>query len=285
MNTPLSAELAAKRDAMLARIRGLGGCVVAFSGGVDSSVVAMAAHVALGVKAVAATAASPSLASGELDGAKKLAERIGIAHHIVPTHEMQLDGYRRNGADRCYFCKSELYDRLAPRLAEWNAAVILNGANTDDLRDYRPGMKAAAERGVVSPLIEAGLGKAEVRELARFWDLPVWDKPASPCLSSRVAYGLEVTSERLRRIDAAEAWLRSVGLPEVRVRCHESDLARIEAPLASLPRLVDPELRTQLVQLFRSLGFRYVSLDLEGFRSGSLNAAIGKGNVVGLPIL
>lgn len=272
----------AQQAALLAELTALGSCAVAFSGGVDSAVVAQAAFLALGAKAVAVTAVSPSLASGELERASDLARRIGIRHHVIETNELARPGYGRNGTDRCYHCKSELYDRIAPLLAEWNVDHIVNGANRDDLADYRPGMKAASERRVFSPLIAAGLTKGDVRRLARMWDLPVWDKPASPCLSSRIAYGTEVTPARLRRIDEAEAYLRSLGLVEVRVRCHDQELARLEVPPADLPRLASEPIRTELVARLKALGFRWVVLDLEGFRSGSLNAVLAGG---GLPIL
>lgn len=262
---------------MLRRLQSLGSCAVAFSAGVDSTVVAQAAHLALGDQAVAITAVSPSLASGELQQARELAALIGIRHQEVATQEMQRTGYVENSPERCYYCKTELYETLEAVLAATDIEVVLNGANVDDLGDHRPGMRAAAEHRVVSPLLDAGIHKHEVRELAADWGLPVWNKPASPCLSSRVAYGEEVTEERLRRIDEAEAYLRGLGIVPVRVRYHRGDMARIEAPLDSLARLAAAEVREQLVQRFRELGFQYVSLDLEGFRSGSLNQLIQLG--------
>jgi uncharacterized protein len=247
---------------------------VAFSGGVDSTVVAQAAQVALGDQAVAVTAVSDSLAEGELEEARTLAERIGIRHRVIRTEEFANPNYVQNGTDRCYFCKSELYGRLSGLLGELGVDVIASGANTDDSGDHRPGMRAASENQVRHPLQECGLGKAEVRALAKAWDLPTWDKPATPCLSSRVAYGESVTPERVRMIDQAEQWLRQRGLRMLRVRYHKGDLARIEVPLEDLPRLADPSIRDALVPAFRDLGFKYVTLDLEGFRSGSLNALI-----------
>ena len=288
MPVPISNEpesLPAKRDRLLAVLAGYGRTAVAFSGGVDSAVVAKAAAVALGDRAVAVTAVSPSLASGELETAREVARRIGIRHEVVDTDEFARDGYVANASNRCYFCKTELYERLGSLKPRLGFETIANGANLDDRGDHRPGMRAAAEHEVRSPLIESELTKSDVRDLAREWGLPVWDKPASPCLSSRVAYGVEVTPERVRRIDAAERFLRdTLGLRELRVRCEANDLARIELPLPALPRLAEPGVREQVVGHLRELGFRYVTLDLEGFRSGSLNAAVPVGELVSLTI-
>lgn len=264
-------DIASLRDRLLASLRALDSCAVAYSGGVDSAVVAKAAAVALGERALAVTGVSNSLAAGELDLARQTAAQIGIRHLVVNTDEFAQPAYLRNAPDRCYHCKTELYTQLESRLTEWNVGWIVNGANVDDLGDYRPGMQAAQEHHVRSPLAECGLTKDDVRRLAADWKLPVWDKPAAPCLSSRVAYGLEVTPERLSRIDRAEVWLRAQGLAECRVRYHPGDLARIEVPGSALPRLAADELRRELVAAFRGLGFKFVTLDLEGFRSGSLN--------------
>jgi uncharacterized protein len=267
-------SLIARRERLLEILRGYGRVAVAYSGGIDSTVVAQAAHEALGDRAIAVTAVSDSLAAGELDEAVELGRRIGIQHRVIQTREFEDPNYLRNNADRCYFCKSELYGRLSGMLDELGVDVIASGANTDDLGDHRPGMRAAGERGVRHPLQECGLSKADVRELARAWGLPTWDKPATPCLSSRIAYGEEVTPERVRMIDQAEQWLRQQGLRILRVRYHKGDLARIELPLDELPRFVRPEVREALVPAFRALGFKFVTLDLEGFRSGSLNGMI-----------
>ena len=267
-------DLIARRDELLSTLKGYGRVAVAFSGGVDSTVVAKAAQVALGDEAIAVTAVSDSLAEGELEEAQDLATRIGIRHRVIRTEEFANPSYVQNGTDRCYFCKSELYGRLSGLLGELGVDVIVSGANTDDSGDHRPGMKAAAENRVRHPLQECGLGKTDVRALAKEWDLPTWDKPATPCLSSRVAYGESVTPERVRMIDQAEQWLRGRGLRLLRVRYHKGDMARIEVPLDDLPRLASPEIRAELVPAFRALGFKYVALDLEGFRSGSLNALI-----------
>lgn len=249
-------------------------CAVAFSGGVDSAVVAKAAHVALGDRAVAVTGVSPSLATGELETAQRIAAAIGIRHEIVSTEEFRREGYLQNQPDRCWHCKTELYQQLQRLSAEWNLAVLLNGANADDLGDFRPGMRAADEHAVRSPLAECGFDKQAVRRIAQHWQLEVWDKPATPCLSSRVIYGLEVTPERLARIDQAEILLRGLGMENVRVRHHHDDLARLEVAVDDLSRLFQPDLRQAITDRLRELGFRYVTIDLEGFRSGSFQQLV-----------
>jgi pyridinium-3,5-biscarboxylic acid mononucleotide sulfurtransferase len=236
--------------------------------------VAQAARLALGDGAVAVTAVSDSLASGELEEAETLAQQIGIRHRVIRTEEFADPNYVRNNTDRCYFCKSELYGRLAGLLGELGVDAIASGANTDDLGDHRPGMRAASENGVRHPLQECGLGKAEVRALAKAWGLPTWDKPATPCLSSRIAYGEDVTPERVKMIDAAEGWLRKRGLILLRVRYHKGDLARVEVPLEEISRLAAPGVREEMTSAFRALGFKYVTIDLDGLRSGSMNAVI-----------
>ncbi|HKI37483.1 MAG TPA: ATP-dependent sacrificial sulfur transferase LarE [Gemmataceae bacterium] len=269
--TLLSPERKAKRDRLLEVLRGLGGAAVAFSGGIDSTVVAQAAALALGGRAVAVTADSPSVPRAEIEDARRLARHIGIRHEVVSTEEFNDPDYVRNDGTRCYYCKSELYARLEALLPELGVSVICSGANLDDRGDYRPGLKAAAEHQVRHPLQEAGFTKADVRALARAWDLPTWDKPASPCLSSRLAPGVSVTHERTARVEAAEAYLRALGYRDCRVRLHEGELARIEVPADGLARLAEPAVREALARRFKELGFRYVTLDLEGFRSGSLN--------------
>jgi uncharacterized protein len=272
--TSLTPDLLARRERLLEILRGLGRVAVAFSGGIDSTVVAQAAQLALGERAVAVTADSPSVPRAEVAEAVALARRIGIRHRVVPTEEFSDPDYVRNDGTRCYYCKSELYARIESLLPELGAEVICSGANLDDLGDYRPGLTAAAEHAVRHPLQEAGLGKADVRALARGWGLPTWDKPASPCLSSRLAPGVEVTHERTARVEAAEAYLKGLGLRELRVRLHEGELARIEVPVAELPRLAEPAVRAALARRLKELGFRFVTLDLEGFRSGSLNTLV-----------
>jgi uncharacterized protein len=266
--------LLSKRDALLACIGRCQSCAVAFSGGVDSAVVAKAAHLALGERAVAVTGVSSSLAEGELEEASRVAALIGIRHEVIQTQEFDNPDYTKNAPDRCYHCKTELYTQLEGLAERFGVQAVFNGANLDDAGDYRPGMTAAREHEVRSPLLECGFTKADVRDLAAHWDLPVWDKPASPCLSSRVAYGEEVTPERVAMIDQAEQHLRSLGLRELRVRYHKGDLARIEVPPQSIPRLAEPAVYEDLVRHFKSLGFKYITLDLEGLRSGSLNQVL-----------
>jgi pyridinium-3,5-biscarboxylic acid mononucleotide sulfurtransferase len=269
-------DIERKRDRLLEILAGYGRVAVAFSAGVDSTVVASAAQRACGEKAVAVTAVSSSLAAGEREQAVELAEAIGIRHVVVETREFSDPNYLQNPVNRCYFCKSELYARLIELAPSLGVDVLANGANLDDRGDYRPGMQAASEFQVRSPLIEAEFTKSDVRELARLWDLAVWDKPATPCLSSRVAYGVEVTLERVRRIDAAEQFLkRELGVRELRVRCEANDLARIELPLEAVAAIASPALRDRVRVELRSLGFRYVTVDLDGFRSGSLNPDSG----------
>jgi uncharacterized protein len=272
--TDLTPELLAKRDRLLETLRSFGPVAVAFSGGIDSTVVAKAAYLALGDQAVAVTADSSSVARSELDDARRLAREIGIRHRVVATEEFDNPAYVRNDGARCYYCKSELYTRIETLLPELGAPVVCSGANLDDQGDYRPGLRAAAEHAVRHPLQEAGFTKADVRALARHWGLPTWDKPASPCLSSRLAPGVEVTRERTERVEQAEAYLKALGYREFRVRLHEGELARIEVPLAELPRLADPAVARDLVRCLKDLGFRFVTLDLEGFRSGSLNTLV-----------
>jgi uncharacterized protein len=247
---------------------------VAFSGGIDSTVVAKAAQLALGERAVAVTADSPSVARSELEDARRLAALIGIRHEIVRTEEFSNPDYLRNDGSRCFFCKDELYSQVESLLPRLGVSVICSGANLDDQGDYRPGLKAAADHSVRHPLIEAGFRKADVRRLALSWNLPTWDKPASPCLSSRLAPGVAVSRERTARIESAERLLRELGLRECRVRLHENELARIEVPAGEIARLASPEVREPLAARLKELGFRFVTIDLEGFRTGSMNELI-----------
>lgn len=266
------AERSAAQAQLIGILRGYESVAVAFSAGVDSTVVAKAAYLALGDAAVAVTADSPSLASGELDEARQLAASIGIRHEVLQTSEFENANYLSNPSNRCYFCKTELYSRLETWLPQLNVKFIANGANLDDQGDHRPGMQAAREHRVRSPLVEAGLTKNDVRQLAKEWNLPVWDKPAMPCLSSRIAYGVAVTPERVRRIDDAENFLREVlETRELRVRLETNELARIEVPLECVAQLASETNRQRVISKFHQLGFQFVTLDLEGFRSGSLN--------------
>jgi uncharacterized protein len=253
-NTPDTTATMAQN--LVEHVRAYGPVAVAFSGGVDSAVVAKAAVEAFGDKAVAVTAVSHSLAASELEIARSEATLIGIRHVELETNEFE----------------RPLYRITASKLSELDVSGIINGANTDDLGDHRPGMTAAEQHHVRSPLIELGINKSQVRQLARFWNLSVAEKPASPCLSSRIAYGVEVTEERVRRVELAEAFIRErTGLTELRVRCEADELARIELPVESLSQLASGELRRAVATRLKELGFRRVTLDMDGFRSGSLN--------------
>lgn len=276
---PAAIETLAER--LIATLRGYESCAVAFSAGVDSAVVIKAARLALGDRGVAITGVGPALAEGELEAARSLAEAVGIEHVEAGTDEITKSGYVANATDRCYHCKTELYGHLERVADARGLKTIANGTNLDDLGDHRPGLVAAEEHRVRSPLIECGIDKAAVRLLAKHWDLPVWDKPAAPCLASRLAYGVEVTPERLARVDTAERWLRGLGMREVRVRHHADDLARVEAPLEWIPRLTADPLRSELVAELKRVGFRAVTIDLEGFRSGSLNTLVPIESLVG----
>ncbi len=270
-----SQHAATNAERLTSLIRDLGPVAVAYSGGVDSAVVAKAAFEVWGDRAVAVTAVSPSLAASEREIARNEAVRIGIRHVEFATTEFHREEYRRNAGDRCFFCKDTLYTLAASQLNDLGVTCLVNGANADDLGDHRPGMQAAKNHQVRSPLLELGLTKHDVRELARFWGLTVAEKPAAPCLASRIAYGVEVTEERVHRIELAEALIRQlVDVSDLRVRCEHNELARIEVRVAELPRLLDPLVRGQITNGLKSLGFRSVTMDLEGFRSGNLNESL-----------
>ena len=247
--------------------------LIAFSGGVDSAYLALAAAEALGSRALAVTADSPSYPDAHRRLALSIANDFGFAHEVIHTDELERPEYRANPANRCYYCKDELYGRLAALAAERGLAVVVDGSNADDRGDYRPGRQAAREHGVRSPLDEADLTKDDIRELARDAGLDSWNEPASACLSSRIPYGHEVSDEKLRQIEQAETVLRDLGFRVFRVRHHET-VARLEIARSEMARALDPGINTQLVASLKALGYQYVSLDLQGYRLGSLNEAL-----------
>lgn len=244
--------------------------LIAYSGGIDSTLVAKVAHDVLGNQALAVTANSPSLLPEDFEEAQIQAAEMGMAHRVVTTHEMDNLNYTTNPVNRCYFCKSELYDTLKPLAEQWGYPYVVDGVNADDLQDYRPGIQAAKERGTRSPLAEVGITKLEVREISKFLGLPWWNKPAQPCLSSRFPYGEEITVEKLRRVGQAERYLRQLGWSTLRVRS-QGDTARIELPAADIQTFTQQTDLPHLVSAFKAYGFIYITLDLEGFVSGKLN--------------
>jgi uncharacterized protein len=262
-------KLAALQDLFREMERAL----IAYSGGIDSTLVAKVAFNVLGDRALAVTADSPSLMPEDLEDAKVQAAEIGIRHEIVHTHEMDNPNYTSNPANRCYFCKSELHDTLKPLALERGYPYVVDGVNADDLHDYRPGIQAAKERGARSPLAEVGVTKLEVREISRSLGLPWWDKPSQPCLSSRFPYGEAITAEKLQRVARCERYLRQLGLRNLRVRS-AGDTARIELPPADIKPFVQATDLPALVAAFQDYGFTYVTLDLEGYRSGKLNEVL-----------
>lgn len=270
--------LAVKLPLVQQRLQALGSVVVAYSGGVDSALALKLAVLTLGRDAVlAVTGRSPSVSPVELESAETLAREIGARHEWLDTREFEDPNYLSNPGNRCYFCKTELYAQLTALARNRAIAAVINGVNADDLGDYRPGLQAAGEHGVHAPLAEAGITKADVRELAQRLGLSAHDKPASPCLSSRVQYGEEITPEKLRRIDAAEQFVRRLGFRECRVR-HHGNLARLEVPIVELTRVMETDVREQIERELRRLGYVYVTVDLRGLRSGSLNdVLIGPG--------
>jgi pyridinium-3,5-biscarboxylic acid mononucleotide sulfurtransferase len=262
-----------KEDRLRQLFRDLESVIVAYSGGVDSSYVAYVANEELGPRAVCITGQSASLPAYQREEIDRVVKQFGFRYEIIQTEELDNAGYRANNADRCFFCKDELYTKLEAVARSRGIQHIVDGSTVDDIHDYRPGRQAATRHAVRSPLIEVGLNKSEVRELSRKAGLPTWDKPASPCLSSRIAYGTTVTIERLSKIDRGEEILRELGFREFRVR-HHDQLVRLEISPAEMDRVLRRELVDELARRFRELGFKYVTLDLQGFRSGSMNEVL-----------
>jgi uncharacterized protein len=276
--------LVQKLERMKALFAEMDRALIAYSGGIDSTLVAKVARDVLGDLALAITAVSPSLLPEDLEDACIQAEEMGIQHELVETHELENPDYASNPVNRCYFCKSELHDTLKPLALERGYPYVVDGVNADDLKDYRPGIQAAKERGARSPLAEVGITKAEVREIARFLGLSCWDKPAQPCLSSRFPYGETITIAKLHRVGRAEVYLRHLGLKHLRVRS-EGDTARIELPPEQIQQFVQTTDLGQLVEALQSYGFLYVTLDLEGFRSGKLNQVLPQALLENSPAL
>jgi len=271
-------ELLNKRVDLVDILSKMDRVIIAYSGGVDSAFLAAVANEVLGNNALSVTAVSPSLAPSELEEAQSLAQDLGLNYRTINTNEIDREDYSANNPDRCFFCKDELYSHLIKFCGEENYNFVVNGTNVDDLGDYRPGLDAATQYGVRSPLVEANLEKKDIRVLSREMGLPTWDKPAQACLSSRIPYGTMVTVEALTTIAKAEKYLRTKGFKQLRVRHHES-IARIEISADDFDVLTSEPLRTEVPSYFKSLGYSYVTLDLEGFRSGSLNEILNSKDI------
>jgi uncharacterized protein len=273
MSTTVQEQVQTKLERLVGLLRDAGSALVCYSGGIDSAALLAAAHRALGPRAIGMTAVSPSLPESERADALRIAREIGADHRLVESDELSREGYVANGPDRCFHCKSELYEIAERQRVLWQLGCVFNGTNLDDLGDYRPGLEAAKLAGVRSPFVELGFTKADVRELAQALALSAWDKPAAACLSSRIPYGTSVTPERLSQVGGLEAELKALGFRRSRVRYHDK-IARIELDLADLPRLLEPQMREAVVKAGKAHGFLYITLDLAGYRTGSHNEVL-----------
>lgn len=273
MNIPSPSPATAQLEQLEGWLRAAGSVLVCYSGGIDSAVVLAVAQRALGERATGMTAVSPSLPESERADAVRIARELGARHELVQSSELDRPGYVQNGPDRCFHCKSELYELAAKKRVDWQLEVVVNGTNLDDLGDYRPGLEAAKLAGVRSPFVELGFRKADVRAVAKELGMSTWDKPAAACLSSRIPYGTSVTPERLQQVGGFEAALRELGFRRSRVRYHDK-VARIELDLEDLPRMVEPETRQAVLAAGKANGFTYVTLDLAGYRTGSHNEVL-----------
>ncbi len=273
VSTTSAHDTQAHLTALRGVLRELGSVLVCYSGGIDSAFVLAVAHAELGERAIGMTAVSPSLSPSEKEDAARIAQKLGVHHRFVDSHELEREGYVQNGPDRCFHCKSELYDIAEAKRAEWQLAAVVNGTNQDDLGDYRPGLEAAKNARVRSPLVEVGMTKSDVRAAAQAIGMDIWDKPAAACLSSRIPYGTSVTTERLAQIAGFEADLKALGFRQMRVRWHEK-IARIEIALSELELMLAPGVRKAAVTAGKKHGFSYVTLDLGGYRTGSHNEVL-----------
>ena len=267
------ARLREKEDKLFSILRGMGRMLVAYSGGADSAYLAWAAYKTVGSGALAITADSASIPESHKRDAEAFARQFGIAHEYIETREFDNPDYTRNAADRCFHCKDELFTRLEQVGRERGFAHVVYGVNVDDLGDYRPGQNAAAEHRVSAPLAEAGMSKADIRELSRLAGLPTWDRPASACLSSRIPYGTPVTIETVKTVEAGEEQIKALGFRQFRVRFH-GEIVRIEIAREEMPKALTTEMAARFTEIFKALGFQYVTLDLEGYRQGSLNEVL-----------